>query len=53
MCYTDIVTYVPLFNLQYIRAFKLNKPSHKFISPTFTWARLILTAAENIMKETS
>ena len=24
-----------------IRAFKLNKPLHKFISPTFTWARLI------------
>jgi hypothetical protein len=41
MCYTDIV-YVPLFNLWYIRAFKLNKPLHKFISPTFTWARLIL-----------
>ena len=25
----------------YIHAFKLNKHLHKFISPTFTWARLI------------
>ena len=24
-----------------MRAFKLNKPLHKFISPAFTWARLI------------
>ena len=40
MCYTDIV-YVPLFYLYYIRAFKLNNPLHKFISPTFTWVRLI------------
>ena len=40
MCYTDIV-YVPLFKFKYIHAFKLNKPLHKFISPTFTWARLI------------
>ena len=40
MCYTDIV-YVQLFNLKYICAFKLNKTLHKFISPTFTFARLI------------
>jgi hypothetical protein len=26
----------------YIRAFNLNKPLHKFSSPTFTWARLII-----------
>ena len=53
MCYTDIV-YVPLFNLQYIRAFKLNKPLHKCISPTFTWARHIYVTlkppATNVFK---
>jgi hypothetical protein len=27
---------------KYIRAFRLNKSLHKFISPTFTWARLIV-----------
>jgi len=29
--------------LTYIRAFELNKLLHKFISPTFTWARLMHT----------
>jgi len=42
MCYTDTV-YIPLFNLWYIDAFKLNKHLHKFISPTFTWACLIIS----------
>jgi hypothetical protein len=28
--------------------FKLNKPSHKFISPTFTWARLRWSSSGNL-----